>query len=90
VSDVYAGLLRDAFEVLDRHFAALPNRDPSRSLNEDRCELLRRVRAALDPLILDAAIPREDVAEIAHRIDALLATECLTTQSTVPHMYLPR
>jgi hypothetical protein len=85
-SDLYAQSLRDAFAVLDRYFTSIANRDPTKSLNEDRCELLCRVRAALDPLIFNGAIRRDDVAEIAQRIDDLLADECPAAQSTVPRM----
>jgi hypothetical protein len=75
-SDVSAQLLRDAFAVLDRHSTEIANRDPSRSLNEDRCELLCRVRAALDPLLFNGAIRRDDVTEILRRIDEFITNEC--------------
>jgi hypothetical protein len=86
MSDLDPQLLRDAFAVLDRYFTGIPNRDPSKSLNEDQCELLRRVRAAVDPLIFNGAIRRGDVAEIAQRIDDFLASECAAAQSEVPRM----
>lgn len=87
MSDLYPQLLRDAFAVLDRYHAAIANRDPAKSLDEDRCELLRRVRAALDPLLFEGNVRRADVAEIAQRIDGLLTTECPAAQTAVPRMY---
>lgn len=82
VSDLDPQLLRDAFAVLDCYSASIANRDPVKSLNEDRSELLRRVRAALDPLIFNATVRRDDVAEIAQRIDNVLAAECSGAQTT--------
>lgn len=90
VSDLDTQLLRDAFAVLDRYRTGIANRDPTRSLNEDRCELLRRVRAAMHPLLFDGAIRRDDVAEIAKRIDDFVAHECPTAQSSVPRMGMLR
>jgi hypothetical protein len=87
VSDLYAQMLRDAFATLDAYRIAIANRDPVKSLNEDRCELLRRVRAALAPLILDGDIRRDDVAEVAQRIDDFLAAECPVAPAAVPRMY---
>ena len=66
--DVYPQLLRDAFAVLDAHRLSIADRDPARSLNEDSGDLLRRVRAALDPL-LGNDVRSDDVAEIVRRID---------------------
>jgi hypothetical protein len=82
MSDIPPQLLRDAFAVLDRHPTAIANRDPVKSLNEDLVDLLRRVRAALLPLILDGTVPRPDVAEIVQRIDAALPSESSSARST--------
>lgn len=87
VSDLDPQLLRDAFAVLDRYGTDIAKRDPVKSLNEDRCELLRRVRAALYPLIFSRDVRRDDVAEITRRIDDLLTAECPTAQNGVPRMY---
>jgi hypothetical protein len=87
VSDGYPQILRDAFSVLDRYCTDIGSRDPVKSLNEDRCELLRRVRAALEPLIFNGDVRRDDVAQITQRIDDLLAAECPVLQSAVPRMY---
>jgi hypothetical protein len=84
VPDLHPELLRDAFSVLDRYSTGIANRDPVKSLNEDRADLLRRVRAALGPLILNGTVPRDDVAEIAQRIDDALATGCSNPWSTNP------
>ena len=73
--DLHPQLLRDAFEVLDRYSASIANRDTVKSLNENRGELLHRVRAALDPLIFKGNVRRDDVAEIAQKIDDVLAAE---------------
>ena len=67
--DLYPQLLRDAFAVLDAHRLSIADRDPARSLNEDSGDLLRRVRAALDPLLRNDAVRCDDVAEIVRRID---------------------
>jgi hypothetical protein len=75
MTDLHPELLRDAFAVLDRYSTSIANRDPAKSLNEDRGELLQRVRAALDPLIFEGATQREDVAQIAQRIDDALARQ---------------
>jgi len=86
VSDGYAQLLGAAFSVLDRYATAIADRDSSKSLNEDRCELMRRVRAALASLILDEPLRRDDVAEIAQRIDGWLADECSAAQPPIRRM----
>ena len=75
MSDLHPQLLSDAFSVLDRYSAAIPDRDPVKSLNEDRTELLSRVRVALEPLIFDGTVRRDEVAEIAQKIDDVLAAE---------------
>ena len=75
MSDLHPQLLRDALSVLDRYSAKIADRDPVKSLNEDRTELLARVRAALDPLIFDGTVRRDEVAEIAQKIDDVLAAE---------------
>lgn len=85
MSDIHPQLLCDALAVLDRYSTNIANRDPAKSLKEDRTELLRRVRAALDPLIFDGTVRRNDVAEIAQRIDDTLASECSGAQSTESH-----
>lgn len=82
----YVQLLRDAFIVLDRYSARIANRDRAKSLNEDRRELLCRVRAALQPLMFDGAIGRDDVTEIARRLDDFLTNECPAPQKPVPRM----
>ena len=38
MSDLHPQLLSDALSVLDRYSAAIPDRDPVKSLNEDRTE----------------------------------------------------
>ena|SRR5689334_12265229 len=86
VSDGYAQLLGTAFAVLDRHSKAIADRDSSKSLNEDPCELMRRVRAALESLIFDTSSQRDDVAEIAQRIDGWLADECSAAQPPIRRM----
>jgi hypothetical protein len=70
---LYAPLVRDAFNVLDHYRAALGRRDPVKSLDEDGEELLRRVRAALEPLAFEGLERRDDVAQILRRIDELHA-----------------
>lgn len=90
MSDLYPQLLSDAFAVLDRHSKAIANRDPTKSLKEDPCELLCRVRAALDSLMFDGLIRRDDVTQIARRIDAFLTDECPPAQSPVPRMGMQR
>jgi hypothetical protein len=42
--------VREALEVLDRYEAPIHRRDPVKSLNEDREELLGRMQAALELL----------------------------------------
>jgi hypothetical protein len=66
--DLYAQLVRDALEVLDRYRAPLGTRDHVKSL-DDRDELLLRVRAALEPLTSGGLEHRGDVLEILRRID---------------------
>jgi hypothetical protein len=73
--DLHPQLLRDAFDVLDRYSVSIANRDVVKSLNENRGELLRRVRAALEPLLSKDNTRRDDVAQIAQRIDGVLAAE---------------
>ena len=75
MDDLHPQLLRDALSVLDRYSVAIANRDPVKSLDEDRTELLARVRAALEPLIFDGTVRRNEVAEIAQKIDDVLAAE---------------
>lgn len=65
---VYAQLVHDALGVLDRYRAPLAMRDHVKSL--DGCEeLLRRVRASLEPLTFKGIERRDDVTEILRRID---------------------
>jgi hypothetical protein len=90
VSDPDAKLLDDAFAVLDRYGTAIADRDPTKSFNEDRCELLRRVRAAVYPLIGNGAIRRDDAVRILQRLDDFLARECPMQQSAAPRMGTPR
>jgi hypothetical protein len=66
---LYAQLVRDALEILDRYRVPIGNRDPVKSLNEDREELLARMRAALEPLAFQDLERRADVVEIMRRID---------------------
>jgi hypothetical protein len=73
--DLHPQLLRDAFDVLDRYSVSIAKRDVVKSLNENRSELLRRVRAAIEPLISKGNTRQDDVAQIAQRIDAVLAAE---------------
>ena len=68
----YAQLVRDALDVLDRYRAPIGKRDPVKSLDEDREELLGRVRAALERLISPAPSGRDNVIEIVRRIDEFL------------------
>jgi hypothetical protein len=66
---LYAQLVSDALEILDRYRAPLAKRDHVRSL-DDPAELLGRVRAALAPLAFkEGSEPRDDVTEILRRID---------------------
>jgi hypothetical protein len=90
VTDLHPQLLRDAFAVLDRHSMRIADRDPVRSLNADRSGLLRRVRAALEPLIFNGIVRREDVTDIARRIDEALATGCADAQTTNLRMRMLR
>lgn len=89
-SDLYPQVLRDAFTVLDRYQAGIAGRDPTKSLNEDRYELLWRVRRALEPLIFNGGLRRDDVAEIAGRIDELLAVECNAAHGAAPRVFFAR
>ena len=69
MEDRYARLVHDALEMLDRYRVPLGNRDHVKSL-DDRAELLRRVRAVLEPLTVNGGLERrEDVVEILRRID---------------------
>jgi hypothetical protein len=77
--------MRAALDVLDNYHTAISDRDPTKSLNEDPQELLLRVRRALEPLIFNGASRRDDVAEIAKRIDDCLATYSAVAQSPVPY-----
>lgn len=88
--DLYPQVLRDAFTVLDRYKAGIAGRDPTKSLNEDRYELLWRVRRALEPLMSDGGLRRNDVAEIASRIDDLLAVECNVARGAPPRVFFAR
>jgi hypothetical protein len=83
----YSEVLGEAFAVLDRYFGEIANRDPVKSLDEDRCDLLRRVRTALEPLVYEGDVRRDDVAKITQRIDDLLITECAVGPAAVPRMY---
>ena len=67
VDDSYAQLVGEALEVLDRYRAPMLRRDPVRSLNEDREELLGRIQAALERLISDGG--PQDVPGILRRIE---------------------
>lgn len=55
-------LIRDALRVLNRHAVTLPTSPPN----------LASVRLALDPLLFDGEICRDDVAEICQKIDEVL------------------
>jgi uncharacterized membrane protein len=57
-------LVRDALRVLNRHAVALPSTTD-----------LAALRQALDPLKFDGDLCRDDVAEIAQKIDDALAHE---------------
>ena len=50
MDDLYTRLVHDALEALDRDGVRIEGRDPVKSLDEDREELLRRLRAALEPV----------------------------------------
>jgi hypothetical protein len=73
MNDPYAELVRDAFDVLDRHRAPIGRRDPVKSLEEDRGELLGRMRAALQPLVVRDPDSSADVVAIVRRIDEMCA-----------------
>jgi hypothetical protein len=79
-NDPRAQLLHEAFCVLDKHSAKLGNRDPVKSLNEDANELLQRVRLALD-LLMSRAASHDEATGLAERIDAVLGSESVGTQS---------
>ena len=66
---VYAFLVRDVLDVLDRYGLALGKRDPTKSLNEDCEDLLGRMRAALEPLASSDAERRADIPDLLRRID---------------------
>jgi hypothetical protein len=70
---LYTQLVRDVFDVLDRYRAPIGKRDPVKSLDEDPDELLRRLRAALEPLTFKGLERREDVAQVLRRIDQMHA-----------------
>jgi hypothetical protein len=86
---LYPQLLRDALDVLDRHGADLGARDHTRSLDENPGELLRRVRVALQPLLLTDAASNGDVAEIVRRIDDMLRDEIVIVPAPWPHTARP-
>lgn len=67
MDDPYAQLVHDALEVLDRRRAPMRRRDPVKSLDEDREELLGRMQAALE-LLISGGGP-EDVVGILRRIE---------------------
>ena len=70
MSDPYAHLVREGLEVLDRYHAPIHSRDPVKSLNEDRDELLGRMQAALEALISGGREGRrDDVVEILRKIE---------------------
>jgi hypothetical protein len=73
VDDLYAQLVSDSLDVLDRYRAAIGRRDPVKSLNEDPEELLQRMRIALEPLALTGVERRADVVQILSRIDEMRA-----------------
>jgi hypothetical protein len=67
MNDPYAQLVHEALEVLDRYGAPMHGRDPVKSLDEDREELLGRMQAALEPLRSGGG--PEDVVEILRKIE---------------------
>lgn len=69
--DLYAQLVRDSLDVLDRYRAPMGQRDPVKSLNEDPEELLQRMRIALEPLVFKGVERRADVAQVLSRIDEM-------------------
>jgi hypothetical protein len=73
VDDLYAQLVRDSLDVLDRYRAAIGQRDPVKSLDEDPEELLQRLRIALEPLVFKGVEGGTDVVEILSRIDEMRA-----------------
>lgn len=72
-NDLYAQLVRDSLDVLDRYRAPMGQRDPVKSLNEDPEELLQRMRIALEPLVFKGVERRADVAQLLSRIDEMRA-----------------
>jgi hypothetical protein len=70
---LYAQLVRDGLDALDRYRTPLGKRDPVKSLNEDGEELLQRLRAALEPLTFMGLERRDDVVQILCRIDEMRA-----------------
>jgi uncharacterized protein YqgV (UPF0045/DUF77 family) len=72
LDDLYARLVRDALEALDRYRVPIEGRDPVKTLDEDRDELLRRLRAALEPLASKHRDRRDTVIQILSRIDEML------------------
>lgn len=81
MNDPRPHLLHDALGILDRYSGKLGNRDPAKSLNEDQNEVLRRVRVALEPLIFNGKVRRNAVADLAARIDAVLAPAAIEAES---------
>jgi len=73
VDDLYAQLVRDSLDLLDRYHAPMGQRDPVKSLNEDPEELLQRMRIALEPLAFKGLDGRADVIQILSRIDEMRA-----------------
>ena len=84
MNDPRPHLLHEALGVLDRYSAQLGRRDPVKSLNEDQNGLLRRVRAALAPLIFNGKVRRNEVADLVERIDEVLATGSSSAQNIKP------
>jgi hypothetical protein len=82
VDDLYAQLVRDSLDVLDRYRAAIGQRDPVKSLDEDPEELLQRLRIALEPLVFKGVEGGADVVEILSRIDEMRARVPDASQST--------
>jgi len=70
---LYAQLVRDGLDALDRYGAPISKRDPVKSLNEDGEELLQRMRAALEPLSFMGPERRDDVVQLLRRIDEMRA-----------------
>jgi hypothetical protein len=66
---LYALLVRDVLDLLDRYGLVLGKRDPTKSLNEDCADLLGRMRAALEPLASSGPELRADIPDVLRRID---------------------